>query len=281
MELKMQTIQAQSGKMPNADIEAAPVDTATRDELGERLIAEGFEHNEFLLDLNRALSVPHDWVLPAPWNLPSRLFRFPIEVGEFRDGGRQIGLMHPALVDHPYVQHVSQVLGMAIPAGGAPNDHGYSKQAVGLWWHAVDLVPSGHWREALETRRFTTPDDILRAVTFGLSCGGSGRSLKTSEARLIFKELGVACPRDPREILCNFYRPSPVKGDDKVERWPVNTGRADAGDTAWAMVIGIETGWFTMDRAGHLAWTQLGRDRHQAGASTTFIERSGQGAFAF
>jgi hypothetical protein len=279
MELKMQTIQAQSGKKAKAHIAAGPALTASRDELGERLIAAGLEHNEFLLDLNRALSVPHDWVLPAPWNLPSRLFRFPIEVGEFSEGERRIGLMHPALVDHPYVQHVSQVLGMDIPPCGAPNMHGYSKQAVGLWWHAVDLIPSGHWREALETRRFTTDKDMLRAVTFGLSCN---RSLTTSEARQIFQELGVACPSAPRNILCEFDRPSPVRGDDKVERWPVNTGMADAGDTAWAMVIGIETGWFTMDRSGHLAWTQLGRDNHQAGASTTFIEQStGQGAFAF
>lgn len=279
----MQTVETQPGDKPASRIKAVSAETPRKDELGERLIAAGLEHNEFLLDLNRSLSVPHDWKLPAPWNLPSRLFRFPIEVSENLEGGRRIGLIHPALVDHPYVQHVSQVLGMEIPAEGAPNRHGYSKQALGLWWHAVDLIPSGHWREALETRHFTTDEDILRAVTFGLSCGReNGRNLTTSEARQIFLALGQECPSDPREILCGFMRPSPVIADDKVERWPVNTGRAEAGETAWAMVVGIETGWFAKDRSGHLEWTRLGRDRHQAGPATTFIEQSsGQGAFAF
>lgn len=268
---------------PPAIIAEAPAAEMPRDEIGERLISEGLVHNSFLLDLNHSLSVPHDWNLPEPWNLPSRLFRFPIEVSEYREGGRKLGLMHPALVDHPYVKHVSQVMGMAIPAGGAPNPYGYTKTGIATWWHAVDLVSAGRWQDALATRQFTTGADLLRAVEFSLSAGREeGNALTCSEARHIFDVLDVACPDDPNAILCGFHRPGAVTGEDKVERWPVNTGRAEPGQTAWAIVIGLETGWFAKDRSGHLQWTRLGRDRHMAGPSATFIEQSsGQGAFAF
>lgn len=281
----MQTIEALPEAITPAPViaEAAAAEQP-RDLIGERLIAEGFVHNDFLLDLNRSLSVPYDWNLPAPWNLPSRLFRFPIEVSDYQEGGRRLGLMHPALIDHPYVKHVSQVLGMAIPAGGAPNAYGYTKTRIGTWWHAVDLVTAGRWREALDTRQFTTDEDLLQAVAFALSCGREegGHALTTTEARRIFDLLGVASPADPNTILCNFPRPGSVTADDNVERWPVNTGRDEPGDTAWALVIGLETGWFAKDRSGHLQWTRLGRDRHEAGPAATFIEQSsGQGAFAF
>ena len=77
----MQAIEAMPGVIaPSAVIAEAPAAELPRDEIGDRLIAEGLAHNSFLLDLNHALTVPHDWTLPAPWNLPSRLFRFPIEV---------------------------------------------------------------------------------------------------------------------------------------------------------------------------------------------------------
>lgn len=268
---------------PPVIIAEAPAAELPRDEIGDRLIAEGLAHNSFLLDLNHALTVPHDWTLPAPWNLPSRLFRFPIEVSEYQQGGRRLGLMHPALVDHPFVKHVSQVMGMAIPAGGAPNPYGYTKTGLGMWWHAVDLISAGRWQDALDTRQFTTDAHLLQAVTFSLSCGREeGDALTPAEARHIFDVLGVACPADPNAILCSFPRPGSVTADDKVERWPVNTGCDAPGDTAWAIVIGLETGWFAKDRSGHLQWTRLGRDRHQAGPSATFIEQSsGQGAFAF
>ena len=59
---------------------AAAIRTEQADELGEQIIAAGFAANDYLLDMNGALNVPRGFPLPAPWNLPSRLFQFPIEV---------------------------------------------------------------------------------------------------------------------------------------------------------------------------------------------------------
>lgn len=280
----MQTLEAATAPVVPPVVLTTPAEDLPRDQIGERIIAAGFAPNDYILDLNRTLSVPHDWTLPAPWNLPSRLFQFPIEVSEFRDGGRRLGLMHPALVDHPYVKHVSQVLGIAIPSGGAPNAYGYSKAELGQWWHAVDLMSRGRWQDALDTRQFTTSAQLAHAVGFALSCGrDSGPALTTGEARLVLAGLEAPCPANPVEVLCSFYRPGPVTGEDKVERWPVNgPANQSATDTAWAYIVGIETGWFDHDRSGHIQWTRLGRDRYAAGAGPTFIEQTtGQGAFAF
>jgi len=98
------------------------------DSLGELLIAKGFVPNEFLLDLNGGLSVPDDMELSAPWNLPSRLFRYPIEVSEpTEESPRRLGLTHPLLADHPFVQLVAAETGCEIDPNGAPNEYGYSK----------------------------------------------------------------------------------------------------------------------------------------------------------
>tara|TARA_B100000700_G_scaffold234228_1_gene259586 strand:+ start:2670 stop:2846 length:177 start_codon:yes stop_codon:yes gene_type:complete len=37
--------------------------------------------------------------------------------------------------------------------------------------------------------------------------------------------------------------------------------RMCADDETQGMIIGIEDGWFSHDRSGHLQWSQLGRQR--------------------
>jgi len=260
-----------------------------RDELGELLIEKGFVPSGFILDLNHSITVPHDMELPAPWNLPSRLFRFPIEVSEAREGRpRRIGLMHPLLGDHPFVQHVAAELGVELDPNGAPNAYGYSKAPTGLWWHAVDLVSAGKWRELLETRQFTTDADIAGAVAYGLDYSphdaerGSGY-ISTAEAREIMRAIGSAEPEDRGAILRGFAKPTPCKQDSGKEHWPINSGRdSDAEGRAWGRILGIEAGWFRHDRAGFLAWTQHGRDRYAAGDAATYTDSAtGQAAFAF
>ena len=89
------------------------------DALGELLVAKGFAPNLVVLDINHALDVPHGFELSAPWNLPSRLFRFPIEVCRpDGDQPRKIGLRHPLLANHPYVRHVEALLGFEIVRHG-------------------------------------------------------------------------------------------------------------------------------------------------------------------
>jgi hypothetical protein len=70
--------------------------------------------------------------------------------------------------------------------------------------------------------------------------------------------------------------------DSGSEFWPINIGPGIvAEEQAWAVIHGIEDGWFAHDRAGFLQWTQLGRDRFTAGPATSYTEASGQAAFAF
>ena len=252
----------------------------------ELLISSKLAFNDYQLDLNRKLNVPYDQVLPAPWDLPSRLFRFPIEVGDRTPQGRQLGLMHPDLAAHPFVQRVAEVVGRPVPAGGAPNAHGYSGVELGLWWHAVDLMGAGLWRQLLASRNFTSDQAIAGAVSFALSCSRGDRDESRSaitalDARQVMAAIGSKEPADIIPTLLAASRPSGVKQDSGAVHWPVNDhGRDDA--SAWLRIIGLERGWFDHDRSGHIYWTQLGRDRYAGGGQVSYVEaKTGQGAFAF
>lgn len=164
--------------------------------------------------------------------------------------------------------------------------YGVSKQGTGLWWHAVDLVSAGLWRDLLETRRFTTGADIAGAVCYGLdySPHGSERDghLSTAEAREIMAAIGAEEPKDRIALLLDMAEPRPCEQEKGQVRWPINSGYdADAETRAWGRIFGIENGWFARDRGGFLQWTQAGQDRFAAGDNTTYTEASGQSAFAF
>lgn len=255
------------------------------DNLDSLIVERGLAASTTLLDLNRSLSVPHDFSLSYPWNLPSRLFRFPIEVSAGHgEAPRRIGLMHPLLTDHPFVRHVEEVLGVALAPGGAPNANGVSNARTGLWWHAVDLVSGGHWRELLETRRFTTEEDIARAVAYGLSYsahdGKRQAYFSVCEARALLAAIDAPEPAARCGLLA-FSQPSPCQPGNAPAHWPINHPALPANNVAWALIHGIESGWFAHDRAGFLHWTEAGRDRFAAGEVSTFVSSSGQGAFAF
>ena len=264
--------------------------TNARDELGDRIVAAGFAPNGFLLDLNGSISVPAGFELPAPWNLPSRLFRFPIEVAKPTSSTpRTIGLRHPGLAAHPFVQHVEAALGMKLDPDGAPNQYGYSTCQTGLWHHAVDLISEGKWQELLATSHLTTTRNIFNAVAYGLrySTNDEGRArkphLSTSSARAIMDELGASEPTNRAATLRELSKPSPCNPEGKGrDNWPINDGhKSSAEDRAWSFIFGVEDGWFEYDRSGFLNWSEKGRDRYAAGDSATFVEHSGQVAFAF
>lgn len=264
-----------------------PVSSERPDDLGDRIVAKGFEHNVGLLAINKSLCVPRGFHLPAPWNLPSRLFQFPIEVEEpDGDQPRKIGLRHPLLSEHPFVKHVEAALELTIAPDGAPNRFGYSSGPTARWWHAVDLISAGHWRALLETQRFTEPAHIMRAVAYGCRYShhedrkGAGY-INTAQARAIMHDMGTTAPEDRSFLLRAFMPPMACSQDSGSEFWPINHGRMCAEDEAWAMIVGIEDGWFKYDRAGFLQWSPYGRDRYGAGESATYTETSGQAAFAF
>ena len=264
----------------------ATVPSESNDELGEMIVAKGFEHNVGLLAINKSLSVPHGFDLRYPWNLPSRLFQFPIEVREpDGDHPRKIGLRHPLLIEHPFVKHVETELGMAIDPNGAPNRFGYSSGPTARWWHAVDLVTYGHWRDLLATQHYTEPANIMRAVAYGCRYShhedraGAGY-INTAEARTMMREIGATEPEDRAALIRAFLQPMACQQDSGAEFWPLNEGRMCAEDAAWGMIAGSEDGRFKPARAGCLQWSPYGRDRYSAGDSTTYTEISGQAAFA-
>lgn len=251
------------------------------------LIELGFAPSTYVLDLNHALTVPHGVELPPRWNLPSRLFRFPIEVGEAdKDGMRAIGLMHPLLGDHPFVRSVEAGLGLALNPGGAPNGCLVSKQANARWWHAVDLVLAGEWCTLIETRRFTTVEDIAGAVEFGLSHSPQDERagcISIAAARELMRVIEVEEPLNRAEALLALEAPRSMTTDRGGERWPINArGHMTANERAWGRIHGIEGGWFGYDRSGSLEWTAAGRDRYAAGDAATVTDSvTGQMGFAF
>lgn len=256
------------------------------DEMGSMLIAHGLVTNSFCLDNNRALAVPDHMELPAPWNLPSRLFQFPIEVGDIENDTRTLGLIHPALGEHPYVKHVATTLNVSFSPDGAPNRNGYSKSSLGQWWHAVDLISSGHWRELLQTRQFTTNTYIARAVRFGLDYSPTANQrnrVGPTEARIILQAIGAAEPLDRAATLRELAEPSPCRQDGGATHWPINDFRRDNElSLAWGRIFGIEKGWFAYGPGGHLQWAQRGRDQFASSSSESYVESStGQTAFAF
>lgn len=242
-------------------------------------------HNGFVLDLNRSLMVTGE-KLPAPWNLPSRLFQFPIEVGDAdADGNRRLGVKHPALVNHPFVQRVAETVGQPLDLNGAPNKYGVREGQHASWHHAVDLVSAGLWRELLDTREFTSSDLIANAVCFSLSSkgGSDGKHLAIADAREILSEIGFAAPAEAVGHMCAHLEAPELKTHSNGSAWFVSSPHGTASaDRAWSLVLGLEAGWLAHDRSGWLCWTQKGRDRFAAGPADTFTESAtGQIAFAF
>lgn len=269
------------------DIKDMIMDAPNTDTLGIALVEKGFAPNLALLDINNSLSVPHGFDLPAPWSLPSRMFRFPIEVCRpYDDQPRTLGLRHPLLADHPYVRHVEARLGFEIARNGAPNRHGYSTGPTARWWHAVDLVMAGKWRELLETREFTERNCIMQAVAFGCRYShhedkkASGY-LSVPDARKVMDAVGSKEPGERSATIRTFSAPSLCRQEKGAEHWPINTGRLPAEAVAWGMIFGVEDGWFRHDRAGFLQWSELGRERYAAGDSASYVQASGQASFAF
>ncbi len=236
--------------------------------LEKALIDTGLAANSHLLDLGHLLAVPYDFRPPAPWSLPSRLFRAPIEVGDLTDDGhRTIGLMHPDLGEHPYVQHVEQVLGVQLRTVGAPDRNGVSNVTNAAWFHAGDLMTTAHWRGLLASARFTTSDRIAQAISQNLRVRGQ---LSLAAARETLHLIGAAPPSSRRAVLSAFRAPFSLKLARGATGWPVNLLKhGDKRLHAWAMVIAIEEGWFAYGRSGHIECTRAGRDKFGGGPRLT------------
>ena len=149
-------------------------------------------------------------------------------------------------------------------------------------------MSAGKWRDLLATAEFTTPGHIAGAVAYVLDYShrqgeekGSGY-ITTADAREIMGAIGSAEPPDRAMTLRSFQTPSSCKQDGGKVAWPINeAGPPDAPARAWGRIVGIEAGWFAHDRSGFLNWTEMGRARFAARDDSTYVEASGQAAFAF
>ena len=249
------------------------------DDLAARLVAAGVVPNEFLLDLNRGLTTPYDMALEAPWSLPSRLFRFPIEfmAGKHRpDGMSRLLLRHPKLGDHPFVRQVEERMGLSIDWEDE-DEFGRPFGGLATWWHAVDLVHDKHWRDACCTSHFTTREDLIRAVGFAVSrsAGYEGAAKKRpalalETARYLLGVLGADEPEDRSHAFLSgkglwvgrITEEHPRTGKTTSVRWPVNIMDSGPAGT-WAHIHGIEDGWFFRDRSGFLQVSPEGRERRE------------------
>jgi hypothetical protein len=220
--------------------------------IAEALIAAGLVGNEFSLSLGLT---NHDEV-PAP----SRLYQFPLEYfSPDREGVEGIYLRHPGLADLPFVKRVSEIVGFDVQHR-EEDEFGRAFGDLGHWWHAVDLMTKEHWRHLMETRHLTTDEDIDHAVQFGLEYG----NINVEIARTILAELGKAEPEgrsramlagdgmSPWLININSNNGKPIKNPTN---WALNVRRFDGA--AWMLVHGLEDGWFTRRRDGHLNLTPM------------------------
>jgi hypothetical protein len=257
------------------------VPLSERDPIAFALISLGFATNEFLLNQNSAIEVPHSFKLDGFWSLPSRMFRFPVETHEEGpEGRRTIGVVHPLLLDHPFVCKLAEDLQLDFGGAPATNYCGYSASETAEWWHAVDLGSAGLWDELLDTRRFTTTEFIVQAVKHCLGYTREDAGITTLQAtvrraRALLTTLGVPEPLDAPTTIRSLSRPSPCSSDGKTQRWPVNTF-GDHGASAWAMVLGIEHGWLGYTRSGYLEWTEKGRLNHGKPADAPSQDQVGQ-----
>src|SRR3546814_20132021 len=93
--------------------------------------------------------------------------------------------------------------------------------------------------------------------------------------------MGATEPTDRAALLRSFSAPSPCQQERGAEHWPINLHGPCAEDKAWSFIIGIEDGWFSYDRSGHLHWSPLAGNRSAAANAAAFTEETGRPAFPF
>lgn len=225
-----------------------------RDPLAERLIAAGLAPNDSVLAITRALAVPDGSSLPAPWNLPTRLFQWPIdyEPGTPEEPGR-LRLRHPALAEHPGVRAIRAL----IPEPEHWDDTAAPGDAL-TWNHAVDLMTPRLWPELIATRRFVDDGMIASALAFALLSPGLTRGTRErwtlALARTVMRHLDAPEPADRSRAL--------LAGDGlwpaRIESHVAPNIRPRGAAAAWLTIHGIEDGYLAYAKSGWLGVTPKG-----------------------
>lgn len=237
------------------------------DPIGEALTSLGIVRGSALLDMDECLMVPHAFKLGHPWNLPSRLFIFPIGVTKCRAREqRQLYLLHPELRPHPFVEWIEQKLNVEILSDPPANADSMITASDRQWQHALDLVTTGEIEGLHNTRRFTTDAHIFRAVVLALVRHGPSRArpnplFDVHAARLLLTLSGVPEPaRHMLDLASCVQPPKPQHIRSFTTHWLVEAGHNPPEKIAWAIIRMIELGYVFYDFNGYLEWSELGKE---------------------
>jgi len=211
------------------------------DPLACALIRHGHAHNQFLLDLNRALNVSYD-------DLPSRLFSSPIEyVSRDRLDGEKgtLWLRHPDFAGWAFLDVIERDVG--VRPVWAPVDEFGRERNMGMFWHAIDLLTDAHFRDMLDTRNFTDKPSVINGLRYHMDYGG----LSIANARTVLAEFGCVEPDDRSEAFLNSreVRVVNAQGGKFVGMWTKDER------SVWAAIHGLESKRFTRDRNGFLRFS--------------------------
>jgi len=237
------------------------------DPVGEALTALGVVRGPALLDLDECLMVPQTLKLGYPWNLPSRLFIFPVGVTPYRAREvRQLYLLHPELREHPFVAWIERETGVQVATETPPAVSSAITAADRQWQHATDLVTAGEIFGLHQTRRFTSDSYIFKALVRALVRNGPSRDrpapmFDVHAARLLLQLSGVAepsgnCSEMPRHVLA----PEPQKIKPFSSHWLVQAAKEAPENVAWTLIHMIESGYAFYNFYGHLEWSESGKE---------------------
>ncbi|MDX0275734.1 hypothetical protein GOC21_17590 [Sinorhizobium meliloti] len=209
------------------------------DPLADALIAAELAPNTYILHLNRGLTNP------AALDLPSRLFRFPVEFMDAeRNGGEsRLLLRHPLLWQVPqvseFIADIEAKTGIR-PVWEPLDEFGRDFGDQWRWYHAVDLCNDQHWQRLLQTARFTDRDKIFTAVQLGLE----SKTLSLKNARAVMVELESVEPETSvsSELMLGKAL-MPYQHDKGKLISPNISERNERG--AWLVIHGLEDGFFT------------------------------------
>lgn len=244
-----------AGDLPD-EAESAPA-VAEDDPVRAAVLAAGLAPNAFILDLNRGPSIG-----PAI-DLPSRLFRSPIEFMDRKRGGNESRLLlrHPLLRDVPeiaaFILDVETKTGLTV-AWEAVDEFGRDFGKTWRWYHAVDLCGDKHWKDLLDTRQFTDSAFIFNAVSLNLQSKGR---LSVKNARAIMAALESVEPEGRSAADLAGKGLWPYRDGSKKYIAPNIRDRNEA--SAWLVIHGIEDGWLAYV-GGHLSVTEEGMQRREA-----------------
>jgi len=211
------------------------------DPVADAIIGHGYAHNQFLLSLNR-------WIDVSYGDLPSRLFKHPIEFVDRdrqEDGKSKLWLRHPDFEGSPFLDTIEKQVGTR-PYWSPLDEFGRDRN-IGTFWHAIDLLTDEYFRAMLATRNFTDWQSVINGLRYRMNYGG----LSIENARIVLAEYESA---EPEDRSADFLHSDAVRVANCQQGKFVGMWTEDE-QSVWAAIHGLEDKKFKRDRNGHLRFS--------------------------